>query len=452
MGAEAADGWTSPELYDALRAWIEANYWPFARRASLSSIRRCHSTDFLGVFPLFDATTQTLNQLLDRYADDGVDPKPQELIRSFISVFAYRFLQVSPGGFQPEAFDALYAGLEQCLYRWQEIEFTATVDFWNVDLATVRAIEINGLTLRPITQQELDAREPSWSLLRASPYLVEEPAPSAVLVQRGILADRIDAEHKLSLLLGIDHLSWAIGPAAERMKLALRLTASGTLWLGERRAVIHNPLLESFSMRQSNDGAMWTRHYGEDLSAMFAGDTAPPFVVTPSIVDTLRIVWPLLNPENWKEKGPGHKKEGKKNVLLALQRFDRSFHYDNPTDRFADLWVGLEALIGIKEPEMSYKMAVRLALMLRSDGQSRQQVFDTMRASYGVRSTILHGGTLDLAVIAASWQITEDCLRELLVLAVKRGKRWSQDELSKLDKRLFAGDSVSHQAIDEVKP
>lgn len=75
---------------------------------------------------------------------------------------------------------------------------------------------------------------------------------------------------------------------------------------------------------------------------------------------------------------------------LAIIRFELSYDIAllySPLD----LMIALEALYIADDKELSYKLAMRAAYLLRENPERRNDIFSTIMAAYGVRSKLVHG-------------------------------------------------------------
>jgi hypothetical protein len=79
-----------------------------------------------------------------------------------------------------------------------------------------------------------------------------------------------------------------------------------------------------------------------------------------------------------------------------------------------DYWVGLEALILPKGPELSYRAAMRLAYLLGESPDERRRVFDEARQSYEIRSTVVHGRRVEKTKQDAGTEAARQLLRRSL--------------------------------------
>lgn len=78
-------------------------------------------------------------------------------------------------------------------------------------------------------------------------------------------------------------------------------------------------------------------------------------------------------------------------VRLGIERFGQTFDRDIPQDAIIDAFIGLEALLIEDDRELSYKLRLRMANLIGTDGAERLKVFEDMKAGYDLRSKIVHG-------------------------------------------------------------
>jgi hypothetical protein len=79
-----------------------------------------------------------------------------------------------------------------------------------------------------------------------------------------------------------------------------------------------------------------------------------------------------------------------KTLTIALERFHSSYH-GNIEDRLIDQMIAFESLYLGNEQELTYKLAMRTAFLLRKRKDHRKIVFKNMKTSYRYRSKIVHG-------------------------------------------------------------
>lgn len=79
-------------------------------------------------------------------------------------------------------------------------------------------------------------------------------------------------------------------------------------------------------------------------------------------------------------------------LALALRRFDSAYERRNREDSFIDLWIAFEALLlPDGNQELTYRAALRIARLAGTTPSERKEAFDLAKASYRLRSNIVHG-------------------------------------------------------------
>ncbi len=132
-----------------------------------------------------------------------------------------------------------------------------------------------------------------------------------------------------------------------------------------------------------------------------------------------------------------------KQVRLASRRLSTAVVRDAADDQLVDACIGLEALLGQKGAELSFRIAVRAAALLSSRVEapvSAERVFRMARAVYDRRSEIVHGSTSErrafFPVPGAEAIPTSDLavwlLRQVLQERLLRGDHWSVEDLDEL--------------------
>lgn len=77
-------------------------------------------------------------------------------------------------------------------------------------------------------------------------------------------------------------------------------------------------------------------------------------------------------------------------IEIALSRFHSSYHGDIE-DRLIDQIIAFESLLLGNEQELTYKLALRTAFLLRTRKDFRNKIFTNMKKAYNYRSKIVHG-------------------------------------------------------------
>jgi hypothetical protein len=92
-----------------------------------------------------------------------------------------------------------------------------------------------------------------------------------------------------------------------------------------------------------------------------------------------------------------------------------------PRSAVARLWGGIEALFGINS-ELVYRISLYSACLLAKRGEPRRRKFEEVKRLYGLRSKVVHGEKLAEEKISQAMTDSFHLLRDLLLLAVDRGK------------------------------
>ena len=92
-----------------------------------------------------------------------------------------------------------------------------------------------------------------------------------------------------------------------------------------------------------------------------------------------------------------------------------------PRSAVARLWGGIEALFGINS-ELVYRISLYAACLLAERGELRKRKFEEVKRLYGLRSKVVHGEKLADEKIALAMSDSYHLLRDLLLLAIERGK------------------------------
>lgn len=86
--------------------------------------------------------------------------------------------------------------------------------------------------------------------------------------------------------------------------------------------------------------------------------------------------------------------EWTRKACLGLGYFGRSHHQQDATYQLIDLFMSLEALLLQENDELALRLALRGANLLGPDGESRKEIYNTLRDFYNVRSRLVHGSEL----------------------------------------------------------
>ena len=265
-------------------------------------------------------------------------------------------------------FDGLFAKLEQYANRPDTIEIWWTVAFRNLGI-DVGSLELDpNVVLRSATEDERAqaVRAFSWLTYHGMLEIAPSPyVPSTVLE----ISDRMTAARG-------DRVGEDAATATWRAALlALRLSQSAEVDIESATYRADNPFLwtpESFTPSLLHP------------AAIFSGRAA---TITEAIADDLRMLWPQA-------------KAATQNARLAftLGWFGSSYSRTNPSDRLVDHWIALESLFATDgSQELRHRASLRIARFVGRTAEERQQIFKKAKASYNLRSTIVHGAEMNAA-------------------------------------------------------
>lgn len=123
--------------------------------------------------------------------------------------------------------------------------------------------------------------------------------------------------------------------------------------------------------------------------------------------------------------------QGKRNIALAIQRFNFATQRRRLEDALIDSWIALEAIfLPEAGTELSYRVSLRVAYFLSSSSDERLELFRRVRASYEERSRIAHGEEpKDLQNVA---EFTVSTLQQALLKALDEPEAVSSEALNSL--------------------
>ena len=99
-------------------------------------------------------------------------------------------------------------------------------------------------------------------------------------------------------------------------------------------------------------------------------------------------------------------------------------------DELIDGMIALEALMGDKGPSEQYKVSLRTAILCSDSTNDRREIVRRIKAAYGLRSKVVHGGSLksgDEAEGRVYSQLICDTVRSIVKVAIQRG--WNRTRL-----------------------
>jgi len=116
-------------------------------------------------------------------------------------------------------------------------------------------------------------------------------------------------------------------------------------------------------------------------------------------------------------------RKGNIRLDIAFNRFNASYWQKAIEDRFIDIMIGFEALLGDQSIEATNRLINRLCLFLGKDDEERINLQWFLRKSYDTRSAILHGRRIEEAEVMKEAHMTFKAMvfesQRLLAKAIK---------------------------------
>ena len=125
---------------------------------------------------------------------------------------------------------------------------------------------------------------------------------------------------------------------------------------------------------------------------------------------------------------------------FAIQRLDLSDERRSDDDRLVDTWIAFESLLSKPSgegSELSYRIPLRLAMLLGNSAAERREIRSLARRSYALRSKIVHGTLPDQRAkkfdVGEITQQTEELLRRTLQVWVTSGFEAPEQAIESLE-------------------
>jgi hypothetical protein len=93
----------------------------------------------------------------------------------------------------------------------------------------------------------------------------------------------------------------------------------------------------------------------------------------------------------------------------------------DPRTAVAQIWSGIEAIFGISS-ELVYRISTISASLLAERGDARKAKFEEVKDLYGLRSKIVHGGSLADEKVLDAINGSFELLNDLLILSINKGR------------------------------
>lgn len=126
-------------------------------------------------------------------------------------------------------------------------------------------------------------------------------------------------------------------------------------------------------------------------------------------------------------------------LRLAMKYYRKGKWSDIPEDKLINYFIALESLYSNSKSEISFRFAVRLALLLGRSSKSRKNISQKAKKLYDLRSRIIHGDKFTLP--SKSLQEADEWLRKSILSFMMLSAYYGRDEIiTKLDEAMVDND------------
>lgn len=126
-------------------------------------------------------------------------------------------------------------------------------------------------------------------------------------------------------------------------------------------------------------------------------------------------------------------------LRLAMKYYRKGKWSQIPEDKLINYFIALEALYSNSKSEISFRFAMRLALLLGHSSKSRKNIAQKAKKLYDIRSRIIHGDKFTLP--AKSLKEADEWLRKSILSFMALSNNYGRDEiLTKLDEAMVDND------------
>lgn len=306
-----------------------------------------------------------------------------ELIEGILQEVALRGGAI---GFDEDSFRSAYAHIEGALYA-DHLQFKMVAPIFQAQFARLPLALGDGLEINEMSLPELNAVVSAGLMARvvrpdsekdvfhhreAVMYLYR--LPKRVTPATDIADDDDDDRDDHAEVMRLFEMTETV---VDEVMRALRLVHHGAYSIP---GAIHLPLTWFDEDQEPRADFLQTgsRHYL--MTAAFSDGAC----------DQVESIYRALNePRVRKHRG----------VIQAVSRFSFALDKHRAEDRILDMMIAAEALFlsdaggAADRGELKYRLSLRAAVLLGTNGREREQIFKFMKLAYDARSAIAHGGS-----------------------------------------------------------
>ena len=126
-------------------------------------------------------------------------------------------------------------------------------------------------------------------------------------------------------------------------------------------------------------------------------------------------------------------------LRLAMKYYRKGKVSDIPEDKLINFFIALETLYSNSKSEISFRFAMRLALLLGRSSKNRKNIVQKAKKLYDVRSRIIHGDKFTLTT--TSLKEADDWLRKSILSFMALSAYYGRNEIvTKLDDAMVDND------------
>lgn len=277
--------------------------------------------------------------------------------------------------FDDEAFDSMYRDLEKFFYS-DSIELKAFSPLHNF-ISEIDDIDLgNGLRIRKINISELDQllNENEMFQNRISLNFFHPPEYAMELTfqtEKLLEAPSIGSQPPSSYIDVIERFN--------KLVTALRLFKAGTVLFSMFKII---PALDVHIIKSVNSNVLARNNL------LYRKSYGQTYILGATEINEFQSFWNKFDHLNQSTK-----------LSMAIRRFNYGYERDRPEDKLLDYMIAFEALFtktGKNTSEISHKLSVRIARLLKSDYIDRETIMQRMKKFYGKRSGVVHGDEHEL--------------------------------------------------------